>query len=34
MIDDIWMPDFLAAANNFDRDAIIAQAKKYKPVTS
>ncbi len=33
-IDDIWMPDFLAAANNFDRDAIIAQAKKYKPVTS
>jgi NitT/TauT family transport system substrate-binding protein len=33
-IEDIWMPRFLAAANNFDRKAIIAQAKKYKPVTS
>ena len=33
-IEDIWMPRFLAAANNFDRKAIIAEAKKYKPVTS
>jgi NitT/TauT family transport system substrate-binding protein len=33
-IEDMWMPQFLAAANNFNRNTIIAQAKKYKPVTS
>lgn len=31
-IEDIWMPQFLAAANNFKRSTIIAQAQKYKPV--
>jgi len=33
-IDDMWMPQFLVAANNFNRNTIIAQANKYKPVTS
>ena len=33
-IDDLWAPQFLAAANNFSRTTIIAQANKYKPVTS
>lgn len=33
-IDDMWMPQFLAAANNFNRTTIISQANKYKPVTS
>jgi NitT/TauT family transport system substrate-binding protein len=33
-IGDVWLPKFLIAANNFDRKAVIAQAKKYKPLTS
>lgn len=33
-IDDMWAPQFLAAANSFNRSTIIAQATKYKPVTS
>ncbi len=30
-INDVWLPNFLRAANNFDRDTIINQAKNYIP---
>lgn len=33
-IADVWLPDFLKEANNFDRKVIIAQAKKYVPKTN
>jgi len=33
-IADVWLPTFLKEANNFDRKAIIAEAKKYRPKTS